>query len=182
VFLLLLTGPPGAGKSEASMTLHDQLGDAGVATALLQIDELGRSYPPIGRERLIGHLASLSASYREAGYEVLLVTATLEDDDYTEATLRAAGADDHLLVRLEAEPATLKRRLLAREPARWSGLPALVEISRYLAETMKRLSGVDLVISTEDRKPEEVAAELEVAVRERTGSGEISATRRRPTG
>jgi hypothetical protein len=59
---------------------------------------------------------------------------------------------------------------------------AAAPISRHLAETMKRLSGVDLVISTEDRKPEEVAAELEVAVRERTGSGEISATRRRPTG
>jgi hypothetical protein len=35
---------------------------------------------------------------------------------------------------------------------------------------MKRLRGVDLVISTEDRQPEEVAAELEVAVRERRGS------------
>jgi hypothetical protein len=116
MFLLLLTGPPGAGKSEALMTLHDDLGDAGVASALVQLDELGRSYPPLSRERLIGHLASLSASYREAGYELLLVTATLEDDDYTEAALRATGADDHLLVRLEATPATLKRRLLAREP------------------------------------------------------------------
>jgi hypothetical protein len=182
MFLLLLTGPPGAGKSEVLLTLHDDLGDAGVATALVELDELRHSYPPVSRERAMRHLEALSASYREAGYEVLLVTATLEDDDYTEATLRAAGADEHLLVRLEANPTTLKRRLLAREPARWSGLPELVETAQRLAESMKRLRGVHLVISTEDTEPERVAAELGAALRERRDSGEIGATHRRSAG
>jgi hypothetical protein len=69
-------------------------------------------------------------------------------------------------VRLEASPATLKRRLLAREPESWSGLSELVESSERLAESMKLLHGVDLVLSTEDQEPEQVAARLELALRE----------------
>lgn len=81
--------------------------------------------------------------------------------------LEAAGADEHMLVRLEAEPATLERRLLEREPAGWSGLSALVDASQRLAESMPSLDGVDLVLSTEGQRPDQVAARLELAVRER---------------
>lgn len=44
---LVITGPPGAGKSEVAAALHDSLGEAGEDVAMIEADELERSYPPI---------------------------------------------------------------------------------------------------------------------------------------
>ena len=88
---LVVTGPPGSGKSAVAGALHDALGDEGVRAAFIEVDELERSYPPIGRERALRHLALLCDSYRAAGFELLLVTATAEDDAYLADTLAATG-------------------------------------------------------------------------------------------
>jgi broad-specificity NMP kinase len=164
VFALLLTGPPGAGKSEVATALHDSLGDTGISNALVEVDQLERCHPPLSRELAIAHLALLSGSLRAAGYDLLLITATVEDDAYAEAVLDAAGTEEHLFVRLEAGTDTLERRLLAREPQGWSGLTALIESSRRLAESMRSLSGVTLVLSTEGEEPEQVATRLRAAL------------------
>ncbi|MDP1008118.1 hypothetical protein, partial [Klebsiella pneumoniae] len=76
------------------------------------VDELERCYPPLGTERAIAHVGMLCASYREAGYELLFLTATVEDDDYGRALLAATGAEGHLLARLEADPDTLRTRII----------------------------------------------------------------------
>lgn len=165
MFALLLTGPPGAGKGEVASALHDSLGEAGADAALIEVDALERSHPPIDRGRAISHLRMLAGSYRDLGTPILLVTATLEDDDYREAALAAISAEETMVVRLEAEPDTLRERILAREPPGWGGLPDLLNASRRLAEEMKGLGGVDLVLSTEGRKPAEVAEELEAGLR-----------------
>ena len=167
MFALVLTGPPGSGKSEVAASLHDSLGDAGVDAALVEVDALERSHPPIERDRAIAHLRMMASSYREVGADLLLITATLEDDEYREALIAAAGVEAHLLIRLEADPETLRERLLAREPPGWGGLPDLLNASRRLAADMAGLDGVDVVISTEERQPGEVAAEVEVMLRQR---------------
>ena len=64
------------------------------------------------------------------------------------------------MVRLEAEPATLDRRIREREPAGWSGLEELVSAATRLAGAMPALCGIDLVFSTKDRSREEVAARI----------------------
>jgi hypothetical protein len=170
VLALLLTGPPGAGKSSVLGRLHDRLGEAGIACALVELDELERCYPPLPAERTIAHLRMLSASFAGAGYELLLVTATVEDDAYGAAVRAATGAKECVVARLEAEPGTLAARILAREPAAWSGLDELVASSRRLARSMPSLTGVDLVLSTEGQDPEHVAARLEAALRARMGA------------
>jgi predicted kinase len=171
MFALILTGPPGAGKSEVAASIHDRLGDEGVDAALIEVDALERSYPPIDRERSISHLRMLAASYREVGSELLVITATLEDEEYRLAVLAAAAADDHLLVRLEADPETMRERLLSREPPGWSGLPELLNASRRLAESMQDLAGVGIAISTEGRQPDEVAAAVDAELRSRRPGG-----------
>ena len=170
MFVLLLTGPPGAGKSSVLTTLHDRLGEAGVSNAMIEVDELERCYPPLGAERAISHVGMLSASYRDAGYGLLFLTATVAADDYGRARLAATGAEGHLLARLEADPDTLRTRIIEREPAGWAGLDELVEASQLLAGSMPTLSGVDVVLSTEGRDPESVADDLEAALREHSPS------------
>ncbi|MGW0041064.1 AAA family ATPase [Rhodococcus sp. NPDC003348] len=165
MFVLLLTGPPGAGKSSVVTELHDGLGDAGVANALIELDELERCYPPLDVRRLMRNVAMLADSYREAGHTLLLVTATVEDDAYGDALSAATGADDHLTVRLDAEPETVRRRVLDREPETWSGREELADAAHRLATTMRALTGVDLVLSTEGTAPADVAARLEAVLR-----------------
>lgn len=171
VFALVITGPPGAGKSEVASALHDSLGDAGEDAALVEVDALERSYPPIERERAISHVAMLAGSYREIGTPLLIVTATLEDDAYREGVLAATGAERSMVVRLEADPETLRDRILAREPPGWEGLPELLNASRALAASMPDgLSEVDLVLSTEGEQPGAVAELIEAALRAAMGS------------
>ena len=86
------------------------------------------------------------------------------------ALLAATGAEGHLLARLEADPDTLRTRIIEREPAGWAGLDELVEASQLLAGSMPTLSGVDVVLSTEGRDPESVADDLEAALREHSPS------------
>jgi predicted kinase len=161
---VLVTGPPGAGKSEVASSLHDSLGEGGVDAAMIEVDALERSYPPIDRERSIRHLEMLAASYREVGSELLIVTATIEDDEYMAAVGAAVGADEMFTVRLEADPETLRERILAREPPGWEGLPELLNASRSLAASMPTLAGMDLVLNTEGEQPAAVAERIEAAI------------------
>jgi hypothetical protein len=71
--------------------------------------------------------------------------------------------DEVFTVRLEAEPRTLVERITEREPAAWSGLTELLEHTQELAVTMPALALVDLVLSTEDERPEDVAAFIRAA-------------------
>ena len=161
---ILITGPPGVGKSEVASSLHDSLGEGGADAAMIEVDALERSHPPIDRKRSIGHLEMLARSYREVGSELLIVTATIEDDDYGTAAVEAIGAEETRIVRLEADPETLRDCILAREPPGWEGLPELLNASRGLAASMPDLAGVDLVMSTEGETPAAVAERIEAAI------------------
>jgi len=77
--------------------------------------------------------------------------------------LDAVGADEVFLVRLEADPTSLVKRIIEREPASWSGLSGLVEHAQELAVTMPGLAGVNLVLSTEGERAEDVAARIRTA-------------------
>lgn len=164
MFAVLLTGPPGAGKSTLATAVHDRLGNAGVPNALIEVDELERCYPPLGEARVLANLAAICAGYRDAGHGLLFVTATIEDDAYGRRLLNAVGATGHLLVRLEAEPGTLRRRIREREPEGWSGLDELLAASEQLAARMPGLGGVGLVLSTERAAPDELAPRVEAAI------------------
>jgi hypothetical protein len=88
------------------------------------------------------------------------VAQTLETDDDVAQLLAAVGAEDVFLVRLEAHPDALVERIVGREPASWSGLRALVDHAQELAASMPELAGVDLVLTTDDQRPEDVAARV----------------------
>lgn len=160
VFVLVLTGPPGVGKTSVLTALVDALSDDDVAHAAIEVEALRWAHPALGREREMLHLEALSTMYREAGYDLLLLARTVETDQELLRLLEAASADERFVVRLEARPATLVDRIVAREPEAWTGLPELVEHAQRLAVSMRDLNGIDLVLTTEGRRAESVAASI----------------------
>jgi hypothetical protein len=95
--------------------------------------------------------------YAAASLQLLVCGATVPSQPYLERLLAVIAADEHLVVRLEAEPETLQRRIVDREPPEWSGLPRLVAAAREIAAVSQSLERVDLVLSTEGEDAPAVA-------------------------
>ena len=164
MFAVVITGPPGAGKSSVLTALTDALSDDDIAHAAVEVEALAWTHPALTEEQWRRQLRLNCRLYRDAGHTLLLLAQTLETDDDVAELLAAVDADDSVLVRLEAPPQTLAERIIEREPASWSGLPGLVEHARELATSMPDLTGVKLVLSTEGQRPEEVAARIRAAL------------------
>jgi|SRR3954451_1068384 len=98
-------------------------------------------------------------SRRSAGCtgELLLVAVTVESDGACAASSVRIGAHEHVVVRLEAEPETLPRRIIEREPQGWAELDQLVAASPRLSCVIAGLDGVALALSTEGERPQAVA-------------------------
>lgn len=160
---MLITGPPGAGKTSVLTALVDALSDDDIAHAAIEVELLEWAHPGLTDEQRARHVRTMCELYREAGHQLLLIAQTVETDDDLGKLLDAVGAEEHFLVRLEAQPATLVERIIEREPAGWSGLDGLVEHAQELAVSMPALRGVHLVLSTEGRHPEAVAERIRAA-------------------
>ena len=160
---VVITGPPGAGKTSVLTALTDALSDDDIAHAAVEVETLVWTHPALTDEQWTRQLRATCGFYRDAGFELVLIAQTLETDDDLAQLLAAVGADEHYLVRLEAQPETLAGRIVEREPASWSGLTDLVSHARSLAMTMPALHGVDLVVSTEGERAEDVATRVRAA-------------------
>jgi hypothetical protein len=101
--------------------------------------------------------------YASAGYELMLVGATATSADYLSAVIDAVAADEHVVVRLEADTLSLRQRIIAREPPEWSGLPLLLDAVDEIAQVSASLEGVNIVCSTEGISPLAVAARIRAA-------------------
>lgn len=166
VLVVLITGPPGAGKSTTATAVHDALGADGIDNALIEVDELERSYPPLSPARAMANLAALASAYRDGGTRLLFVTATCETDDDRAAVLDATAADAWLVVRLDAAAHVVRQRIIDREPATWHGLAELVASAERLATQIpEQVTRVDLVLDTADHDVVGTAVRVESLVR-----------------
>jgi broad-specificity NMP kinase len=159
----VITGAPGAGKTACLTALSDSLVDHEVAHAAIDVDEVAWSYPhPDNHERFV-HLKACADSHRRAGQELLLVAECVESPAHLAGLLTAVGADDHLLVRLDALPGTLRARIEAREPPGWFGLDYLLG---YAERSPAMLATVEagLVLDTEKLTPAESAERIRAAL------------------
>jgi adenylate kinase family enzyme len=161
---IVITGPPGSGKTSTLTALADALSDDGVRHAAIEVESLVWTHPPLADEQWPRHLAASCALYREAGYELLLLAYTLETDHDVRRLLDVVAADEVFLVRLEAAAGLLAERIERREPAWWLGTPGLMAHARELATSMTRLSDVDLVLATDAARPEETVARIRAKV------------------
>jgi dephospho-CoA kinase len=158
--VIVLTGPPGAGKTSVLERLTTELERDGVEYGALDSEQLGWGSPWLSAEIQLMQLAAVLDLQKKAGRRRFLLAATTETTDDLTALVAASDADRAVVVLLTAPPELVASRLDAREPDDWPGKQQLIEHARYLSETMPELVGIDVRISTEDRHPNDVAREL----------------------
>jgi hypothetical protein len=163
VFGVVLTGPPGAGKTAALTALSDALIDDEIPHASADVDELAWAFPYPTLEERCAHLRTWCGPHRRAGHELVLVAEVIESPAQLRCVVAALGADEHLLVRLQAPVPMLRQRIAVREPPGWSGLARLQAEAEELFVSQPELDGVHLVLDTERLTPAQAADRIRAA-------------------
>jgi broad-specificity NMP kinase len=157
---ILITGSPGAGKSSVLEALSGLLAEEQMPHAAFESEQLASGYPWLDEEQAYMALAVTCRALSELGRELFLIAGTTETDAHIEGLKAAVGADETIVVCLQAEPETAARRVFEREPPEWTGRDALVAAARRLAAQIPALRGIDLLVNTDGRHPRDVAREI----------------------
>jgi hypothetical protein len=158
--VLLLTGPPGSGKTATLTALMGRLEADDVRHAAVEVEALALVHPWPDDDAAFEHLELVAASFERRGYPLLLITATVTDRLYLERLRAALPTDDLVTVRLCAPPEVLRVRITRREPRDWVGLPRLLDAAAELAASMTTLPDVDLVLDTEAQGVAQVVSRI----------------------
>ena len=97
---------------------------------------------------------------RGYGRRLFVVVGTTETQQDLDSLLAATGAARTFVAALRAPGEVCAARVLEREPERWAGREPLAAHARVLAGAIPALPGVDLVLDTDGRSADDVAAEL----------------------
>ena len=131
------------------IALSDALVESGVAHAAVDVDEVAWTYPFPTLAQRCEHLRAWCGPHRRAGRDLLLVAEVIESAGHLRDVLAAVGADEHLLILLDAAPDTLRQRIIAREPPGWAGLDHLLDETPRLQDGLAALAGVHLAIGSD---------------------------------
>jgi hypothetical protein len=163
VFAVILTGAPGSGKTVCLTALSDALVDDQIAHAAVDSDEVAWAYPFPDLAQRAEHVRALWDSHRRTGQDLLLLAEVIESPGHLSDLLALLGADDHLLVRLEAAPATLRERIVGREPEDWPSLDYLLDYTERIAAPLAGLDGVHVALDSESLTPAQIAERVRAA-------------------
>jgi cytidylate kinase len=162
---VLLTGPPGAGKSSVLEELATLLEIEGLEFGALESEQLAWGSPWLCGEQWLGQVRTVLGLQRQAGRHRFLIAATTETTEELAAVRDAIAVDRLVSALLVAPPDVVAARIDARESDAWPGKQELIEHARHLAISMRNLAGIDIRIDTDGRETGDVAVELREALR-----------------
>lgn len=92
---VVITGPPGAGKTVVLTALSDALTADDIAHAAIDLEALVWTHPALSDEEWSRHVKAACALHPEAGRGLLLIAQTLETDQDAAQLFTAVGAEDY---------------------------------------------------------------------------------------
>lgn len=116
---VFLNGTVGAGKTTTGETLHRLLAGDGISNAMIDLDQLRRSWPAPPTDRFnheleLKNLQSVAANYREAGARRFILAGVLEDSAEVERYRIALGGGKLTVIRLDPPLDAVQERLRNR--------------------------------------------------------------------
>lgn len=159
---VLLNGTVGSGKTTTAEALHQLLVGDRISNAVIDLDELRRSWPvpdgdPYNHELERRNLDNVAANYRKAGVQRFILAGVLEHPSEVDRYKRALGEGKLTVVRLRPPIETVQKRLRNRHE------PDTAELSWYLHRSVE-LHGIlneagleDHVVAFDNEPPKDVA-------------------------
>jgi hypothetical protein len=152
---VFLNGTVGVGKSTVAEALSTLEAKSGHHHAVIDLDHISRAWPPPKDDRFnheleMANLRDLVVNYRRAGVEHFILAGVIEEASEIpryEAALQSSGL---LLCRLEADAATLTRRLRLRHADNASELEWHLGRAGELAAILRAASIDHLVVDNSD--------------------------------
>lgn len=162
--VLVVSGPPGVGKTTVAWRVFDLCTEAGEDPAFVDLDTLGSAWPapdddPNQTRLRAKNLAGVWANYQAVGSRRLIIADVVESE--ADRDRLAAAVDLPVVVcTLTASAETLESRIRGRGRDHGPGLGKLINRS---ADMARRLSVIDIGgfnVSTEGRSVDEIGADV----------------------
>lgn len=159
---VFLNGTVGAGKTTTGEALHQLLVSNGVSNAVIDLDELRRSWPAPSTDRFnheleLRNLQAVAANYREVGVRRFILAGVLEDPAEVGRYLAALGGGKLTSVRLDPSMAAVEARLRNRHEPDSAELSWHLLRSVELTQILNEACLDDHVVTVSNESPTEVA-------------------------
>lgn len=161
--VLIITGPPGVGKTTVAAEVSELLDRASVAHAFVDIDSLRWCYPRPPGDRFrnalaMKNLAAVWANFQAAGAGRLVLADVLESRDDLERYRAAVPGAEIVVIRLQASLRAIEGRLAQREVG--SGLEWHVRRAAELVALLEQKRVEDIIIETDNKPVAAVARDV----------------------
>lgn len=162
--VLVPSGPPGVGKTSVGWRVFDLCTAAGDDPAFVDMDMMGAAWPapdddPHQSLLRARNLGAVWANYQAAGSRRLILADVVEAE-VDRQRLSTAIAAPVVVCALVASPEALVSRISGRGRDHGPGLEKLIRRATTLAERLEGGDGDGLVVRTDDRSVDDIAAEV----------------------
>jgi len=156
--LLILQGPPGAGKSTIAKAIATQLRDAYLSHAVIELDDLARIYPRENLHIMYDNLAAMWPNYEKLGNIKVILPTYLQKGEL-EIVRQAAPAERLTLCEIIAPQDEIHDRIKRRDIDLATQKRLLQFVNGY-SENRAEDNRVSFKVFNHNRKPERVAREI----------------------
>jgi predicted ABC-type ATPase len=161
---LVLSGPPGVGKTTVGWRVFDRCIDLGHAPAFVDLDLLGAAWPspdddPHQSRLKASNLAVVWSNYLRAGSRQLIIAGVVENQEERQRLQEATGGPV-TICRLDAPDGELAQRIHHRGREGGDSLDQLVRRASELSAQLAADDISDYAVSTAGRTVDEVAGQV----------------------